>query len=408
MGKSKHRLPVPGERSNEPETMSAMRPKLFIILLLISPTFVVAQTPTRERRSTDSETRPNTSAIRNRVVGLKVDNHASPKATPAATTSTAKQPQDAAATNWGNATVIVPPAQATKPATQTQAALNRTAVDNSEIKEPKKLIQPTSLINESRASSARSLSLTRTMTATAIYRVGIGDVLDVRLSTVPTRESTLFTVMKNGTLEYPLLNGPVSVLGMTAEEVGNLLSREIKVIQAARVTVSVRDYASHTVIVSGLVDSPGRKILRREAMPLYAVLAEAMLRPEATTATIVRGGKEGNSLPLNNEQALATLVQAGDMIKINGAGVSSSQFLYVGGAVTSPGEKVFREGMTLTQALLSAGGAARSENAVVRIARRNANGFLSTSEYKLRSIEEGKSPDPVVQPGDRIEVARSM
>lgn len=387
--------------------MSAMRPKLFIILLLISPTIVAAQTPTRERRSTDSEKRTNTPAIRDRVVGLRAENHASPKATQAETTNTSKQTPEAAATNWGNTAVILPPAQAAKSPTQTQAAL-KTAADSPEALAPKKLIQPTSLINESRASSTRALSSARPLSATGIYRVGIGDVLDVRLASAPTRESTLFTVMKNGTLEYPLLNGPVTVVGLTADEVATLLSREIKVIQAARVSVSVRDYSSHTVIVSGLVDSPGRKVLRREAMPLYAVLAEAMVRAEATTATIVRGGREGAALRLDDEQALATLIQAGDLIKINGAGASPSQFLYVGGAVTSPGEKAFREGMTLTQALLSAGGAARSENTVVKIARRNANGFLTTTEHKLRSIEEGKSPDPVVQPGDRIEVTKSM
>jgi len=291
--------------------------------------------------------------------------------------------------------------------TTTQTALVKTTADVPVTREPKKLVQPTSLVNDNRPSSARALSSARPVSGTAIYKVGVGDVLDVRLSSVTTRESTLFTVMKNGTLEYPLLNGPVSVAGLTTDEVANLLSKEIKVIRTAQVTVSVRDYSSHAVIVSGLVDSPGRKVLRREAMPLYAVLAEAMLRPEASTATIVRAGKEGDPLALNNEQALATLVQPGDQIKINGTG-SSAKFLYVGGAVSAPGEKVFREGMTLTQALLSAGGAARAENTVVKIARRNANGFLSTSEYKLRSIEEGKSPDPVVQPGDRIEVAKSL
>jgi protein involved in polysaccharide export with SLBB domain len=252
----------------------------------------------------------------------------------------------------------------------------------------------------------KPIVLTKTAGVTGTYRVGVGDVLDVRLASLPTRESTLFTVMKNGTLEYPLLTGPVSVAGMTTDEVAALLSKEIKVIQSARVSVSVRDYSSHAVVISGLVDSPGRKVLRREAMPLYAVLAEAMVRPEATMATIVRNGKEMDALMLNQEQDVATLVQPGDVIKI-GAVAAPTQFLYVGGAVTSPGEKAFREGMTLTQALLSAGGA-RTENTVVRIARRNATGFLSNSEYKLRSIQEGKSPDPVLQAGDRIEVAGSL
>ncbi len=205
-----------------------------------------------------------------------------------------------------------------------------------------------------------------------------------------------------------MLNGPVAVAGLRTDEIANLLSREIKVIHSARVNVSVRDYASHTVMVTGAVDSPGRKVLRREAMPLYAVLAEAMARPEATTAVILRNGKEGDVLQLKNETAMATLVQSGDIIKIAGPDLASSRFLYVGGEVASPGEKVFREGMTLTQALLTAGGVSRSQNTVIKVGRRNSAGFLSTNEYRLRSIQEGKSPDPVIQAGDRIEVTRTM
>jgi len=177
------------------------------------------------------------------------------------------------------------------------------------------------------------------------------------------------------------------------------------VIQAARVSVSVRDYASHTVVITGLVDNPGRKILRRETMPLYVVLAEALPRSEASIATITRAGKK-ETVSLKNEQA--TLVLPGDAIKISGGAATVKQFVYVGGDVASPGEREFRDGMTLTQALLSAGGTSRTGKPVVKVARRNGSGFLSSSEFNLRSIEDGKSQDPVLEAGDRIEVARGM
>jgi protein involved in polysaccharide export with SLBB domain len=211
--------------------------------------------------------------------------------------------------------------------------------------------------------------------------------------------------MKNGMLEYPLLNGPVSVAGLSTDEISRLLNSQIKVIKAPRVTVTVRDYASHAVVIGGLVDSPGRKILRREAMPLFAVLAEALVRPEATAATILRNGKEGDALALNDDQAMATLVMPGDIIKISGVSVTTKKFLYVGGEVSAPGEKTFREGMTLTQALLSAGGASPAGR-TIKVARRSASGYLSTDEYNLRSIQDGKTPDPVLEAGDRIEVTR--
>src|SRR5204862_675033 len=191
------------------------------------------------------------------------------------------------------------------------------------------------------------------------------------------------------------------------DEIAKLLAAQIKVIQTAKVTVSVRDYASHAILIQGLADSAGQKILRREAMPLYAVLAEALVRPEATTVTIVHNRKEGEALSLKDEQAMATLIVPGDVVRISGgAAAAGKHFLYIGGDVSAPGEKEFREGITLTQALLSAGGASRNGRATIKIARRNASGYLSTDEYNLRAIEEGKSQDPLLESGDRIEVTK--
>ena len=240
-----------------------------------------------------------------------------------------------------------------------------------------------------------------------MYHVGIGDVLDIRLTNLPTKESTLYTVMKSGLLEYPLLSGPLPVAGMTTDEIAVLLSNEIKVIKSARVSVSVRDYASHSVVITGLVDSPGRKVMRREAMPFFAVLAEALPRPEAALATITRGGNT-QTISLSDDPAMSTLIIPGDVIKISAARDTVLKFLYVGGDVASRGEKEFRVGMTLTQAILSAGGITRGSKNRVRVARRDAGGFLRSSDYDLESIENGKSQDPLVEAGDRIEVTRGM
>ncbi|HYE66642.1 MAG TPA: hypothetical protein VD966_13725, partial [Pyrinomonadaceae bacterium] len=46
---------------------------------------------------------------------------------------------------------------------------------------------------------------------TKIYRVGVGDVLDIHLLNANSRESTLFTVMPGGLLEYPLAGEPLQV-----------------------------------------------------------------------------------------------------------------------------------------------------------------------------------------------------
>jgi protein involved in polysaccharide export with SLBB domain len=140
-------------------------------------------------------------------------------------------------------------------------------------------------------------------------------------------------------------------------------------------------------------------------MPVYALLAEASVRSEATTLTIVHNGKEGPALALKDDQAMAVLVFAGDIVRISSSDTATRQYVYVGGNLVSPGEKSFRQGMTLTQALLSAGATSATAK-TVKVARRNSSGFLSTSEYDLRLIEQGKMPDPLIQAGDRIEVIR--
>lgn len=401
---------------------------ILIGLLLTVPTLTAAQTQSRDRSNVpDSSNTPST-IVRERVVGLRrAANHVEKPTALAESSdpapsgsilganpnSTKPIKQDLPEPTWGNSSVI--PRSATEVIAPKQNPRSAVSVASErDVSGVKKLVQPTALIAsapvlasaaEGNASSGKFLS--RATSPTVGYHVGVGDVLDIRLANLPTRESTLFTVLKSGVLEYPLLNGPLTVVGMTTDEIAKLLTSEIKVIEGARVSVSVRDYVSHAVVISGLVDSPGRKTLRREAMPLFAVLAEALPRSEASVATIVRGGKD-QTISLNDEKAMATLVLPGDAIRVSGAGSSATRFVYVGGDVASPGEREFRDGMTLTQALLSAGGISRAGNSSVKVARRNSGGFLMSKEYNLRWIEEGKAQDPLLKAGDRVEVKRGL
>ena len=406
-------------------SVAMKRIPFIMVLLLMVPHLVAAQGQIRERRSADRESSStgDSAAIRNRTVNAPRSNHVeSDRASVAESQSKSAPVSDGPPQStkqerpkWGNASVEIRPSVIERPSAS-QDSIDSTLTNNVQDNTvAKKLVQKTAMVTESQSSlrPARSnvdyppSSSSRALPPTSLYRVGIGDVLDVRLSNQPTRESTLFTVLKDGGLEYPLLNGPIAVTGLTTDEIARRLSSEIKVIQAARVSVSVRDFASHAVLVTGLVDNPGRKILRREAMPLYAVLAEALPRPEAVLVTVVHADKEQN-VSLNDSQGLSMLILPGDTVRVSGSAGIAKHFIYVGGDVTAPGEKEFRDGMTLTQAVMSAGGISRSGKTSVRVSRRNPDGFLAAREYSLRSIEEGKSPDPLLQAGDRIEVIQGM
>lgn len=372
---------------------------VFLTLLAATAVSVSAQNQIRERRVSEQPAAPIEKPARTRVVTNERDaNHVRQPESPVLPS---KQTNSRSRPAWGDTAVTFqqPPKTTTTPI----VSANTTSNSNS-LAQPK-LVKPTNLAISNAPTPNKSVAVTASnggTNAASVYRVGVGDVLDIRLSNLATRESTLFTVLKNGSLEYPLLDKPLPVAGLTTDEIARRFNTEVKVIQNARASVAVRDYASHSVVITGAVDNPGQKILRREAMPLFAILAEALPRKEATAATILRSGKE-ISISLSNNEQLATLVMAGDAIKVSSV---TKQFVYVGGAVAAGGEKEFRDGMTLTQAVLASGGTLREAGSKIKIVRRSTNGFLVTQEYDLNEINAGKAPDPNLEPGDRIDLAR--
>ena len=243
-------------------------------------------------------------------------------------------------------------------------------------------------------------------TLTSMYRVGVGDVLDIRLLNSATNKSTLFTVMDGGIIDFPLVGGSMVVDGLTTDEIQTKIVAELNrraVQDKAALTVGVRQYASHTVIVTGLVGIPGTKTLRREAVPLYVILAESQPRLDANQATVMRSDKLLLTVDLSEAASLGTLIRPGDVINLT---TRPKEYYYIAGYVNNPGQKDFQAGITLLQAILAAGGLARPQDNIVELSREGAEGRLSTTRYNLREIKSGKVQDPRLQAGDRIEVVR--
>jgi protein involved in polysaccharide export with SLBB domain len=256
--------------------------------------------------------------------------------------------------------------------------------------------------------SVKTATTARTVNASETYRVGSGDVLDIRILNLPTaRASTLYTVLAGGLLEFPLIGAePINVNNLTVDEIAARLASILKqngALTDAQIIVNVRDYASHQVVVNGLVEAPGAHILRREAEPLYVIVAESLPKRNAGRITLIaRATNERRTIDLDDAAAMNTLVRAGDVISVE---ERPREFFYIAGQVANPGQKDFHQGLTLTQALLTAGGAARGV-AVARIARQTNDERLTFVEYNLKEIETGRAPDPRIQAGDRIEVGK--
>jgi protein involved in polysaccharide export with SLBB domain len=207
-------------------------------------------------------------------------------------------------------------------------------------------------------------------------------------------------------VEYPPLGDPFVAAGKTTDEIAAHIKSELRrraLPDDAPIVVGVRDYASHTVIISGLVREPGAKILRREAVPLYVVIADAQPLPEAGRVVITSdAGGRRSELPLDDPAVSSTLVRPGDVVNVL---EKQQRFYYIAGKVEAPGQKDFHSGITLTQAILAAGGALHSSK-IALVARHAKDGLLSTSKYDLKEIMTGVAPDLVLQPGDRVEVIR--
>jgi len=239
---------------------------------------------------------------------------------------------------------------------------------------------------------------------TKIYRVEPGDVLDVLLGATPSADSIRITITTSGLLAHPSLAEPLPVAGLTVEEITDRLQIALgqqPLTANAKVSVGIHEYVSHTILVSGLVKDPGTKILRREAIPLSVVVADAQPLPEAGRVTVVRSeSNESFTVQLAQTAEMSMLIHPGDVITLQ---ATPTQFFYLAGDVKAPGEKIFRQGLTLTQAIITAGGPTGKPKEA-RVSRDDGRGFLKVTRYKLNEIDSGKLPDPSIQPGDRITI----
>lgn len=266
---------------------------------------------------------------------------------------------------------------------------------------------------ESRSIAGKTLEIAKRANniaaPTEIYKIGTGDVLYISLQNAPAKNSTYFTVLNDGTIDYPLAGEMVAVGGLTVEEVEDLLKEKVKLYENPQISVKIREHASHKITVLGLVEKAGEKFLQREAIPLYIVRAEAIAQPKANFAVIKRAAASTETIDLKDPKSEDVLIFPGDIIEFKSDDFSASessapQFYYIGGNVASAGQKDFHQGLTLTQAILASGGLKKATVKKIVVRRKNQAGLLSPLEFNLDSIKAGKQPDPILRAGDTIEI----
>lgn len=240
----------------------------------------------------------------------------------------------------------------------------------------------------------------KSLSPTETYKIGVGDVLYVRLKNAPNG-SGYFTVRGDGTIDYPLAGERVVVGDQPLDLAAENIAGGIRLFASPEVEVKIREYGSHKITVTGSVENAGEKSLKREAMPLFAIRAEAVPNAKATKVRIKRAGASAEEvLDLLAPKSDEALIFPGDQVHFFGDAAGS---YFISGEVVSAGQKDLVTGLTLYQAIIASGGA-KGDPKKALIRRKNDKGMLAVTEYKLRSIKDGKTVDPLLAAGDIVEI----
>jgi polysaccharide biosynthesis/export protein len=240
-----------------------------------------------------------------------------------------------------------------------------------------------------------------------LYRIGPGDT--VRITVYQSPDLSLETrITEAGVISYPLI-GAIRLGGRTVSEAEAALAGALKkgdFIKNPQVTVMVTQVRANQVNVLGQVGKPGRIPLDLAGMRLTDVLALAGgVAANAGSDTVVVTGVR-NGQPFRAEVDLPRVFAPGgrdnDIVIHPGDAIWVDRYpvVYLYGEVQRPGQLRLERGMTVMQALASAGGLTqRGTQRGLRVSRRAGNGQVQQLEPTL---------DDALQSGDVVFVRESL
>ena len=258
------------------------------------------------------------------------------------------------------------------------------------------------------------------------YRIGPGDLLDIRVFKRPELSRDGVRVDARGMIRMPLIKNEIMAGCRTEGE----LEKEVetgykKYLLEPQVSVFVKDFQSQPVAILGAVKTPGRFVLQRRlrllellsfvggptdfaGRSIQVVHAEQALSCEGME---VGGSQETRatgmsfyplSATLQGEEQANPYVQPGDIITIPAA----EQVLVVGNVV-KPSAISLKEPTTLSRAVALAGGLLPDTNRErVRIVRQTEGTKTIDIFVNLKSVDKRQADDVLLKPNDIIEVSK--
>ena len=254
------------------------------------------------------------------------------------------------------------------------------------------------------------------------YRIGVNDILEISVYKEPDLTKTV-RVAADGVIAFPLL-GSVHAKGLTAKGLQNRLTELLgaRFLVNPQVSVFIKIHAK--VFILGQVRTPGEYELGAALTVLKAITLAGGFTEKADTEKVklvrTRGeGKETFILNINemmesNVKAKDVPLEGGDLIVVEERPIDQQQeeskFIVVLGQVVRPGRYVYKDGMTIIDAIALAGSftptAAPEATKIIRV----QEGGKNIIRVPLKSILAGvdKTQDITLEPNDTIMVPESF
>lgn len=253
------------------------------------------------------------------------------------------------------------------------------------------------------------------------FVLGPDDVVSVSVWLHPELERTV-KIRADGSIVFPPI-GKIQAAGLTAEGLGDRIADRLSsyLRQTATVTVTVTEYTSNSVVVTGAVAAPGRYGFEK-IPPLLDVIDRAGgAQAGADLARVQILRRDGAARRLMNVDVAAALqsgsaanlpeLKAGDTIVIPAAAGGSlppGTGVSVLGEISRPGVYGVGDGQDLWAVLAASGGlGAQGDLAKIRILRQQ-NDAQTVTTLNLRDVlRSGGGAPYLVYSGDVVFVERT-
>jgi polysaccharide export outer membrane protein len=250
------------------------------------------------------------------------------------------------------------------------------------------------------------------------YRINPNDILDIAVYEEPDLCRTV-KVDLSGQINYPLL-GNIPVAGSTAREVAGkiteLLAKDY-LVNPQIVEVVVKESAKISIL--GRVVKPGTYELKTCATVLEAIVQAGGFIDQADSSDIrlirMKGDlKKTINIDLKNitskyDKQANVALEPGDLVMIGGISQTETQIVLFG-EVKKPGVYPYKKGMTVIEAVASAGGLTEMAAADGTRIIREKNNKREVIKVPLGSILRGGNKDKNIdlEPNDAIVVPQSF